>query len=259
MKRIGMFLALAIAGQAQAADSDFQKIADCMRANVPPVLRADNFKIESTDKTGKTRSLEGKFFAQREKDRVRVMLHISEPANVAGASYLVLEKKGADEDDMYVFLPSVNRVRHITGGFANGSLLGTDFSYAEVKQISNAFSGADGKLEGTDKIEGRDVSVITLQPVAAAKSPYSSVKTWVDQQSCLVLKAEFNLGKSVRKRLTVPVEGIKQAGKFWHLSQLQMEDLKLGTHTVITLGGVDSSKEIPASYFSPTAFHVGQH
>ena len=258
MKYASLLLAITLIGPAQAADPDFQKVANCMRASVPPILRAENFQIDSTDKTGKTHSLDGKFFAQREKDRLRVMLHISGPATVAGASYLVIEKKDSDEDDMYVFLPSVNRVRHITGGFANGSLLGTDFSYAEVKQISNAFSGSDGKLDGTEKIDGRDTSVITFKPLAATKSPYSTVKSWVDQQSCLVLKAEFNVGSKVRKRLTVPADSIRQVGKYWHVSRLEMQDLKLGTHTLMTLGGIDSSKEIPSSYFNPASFHVGQ-
>lgn len=258
MKYLVMLLAITLMGTAaQAADSDFQKVVSCMRASVPPVLQAEHFMIEATDKTGKTRVLEGKFFAKRENDRMRVMLNISSPATVAGASYLVIENKDAIEDNMYVFLPTVNRVRHITGAFANGSLLGTDFSYAEIKQITNAFSGSTGKLIGTDKIDGREVSVITLQPPAAVKSPYSSVQAWVDQQSCYLLKAEFNVGKTVRKRLTVPAESIRQSGKFWYLSQLEMQDLKLGTRTVTRLDGVDSSRDIPSSLFDPATFHIG--
>ena len=257
MKYAAILLALTMIGPAQAADPEFQKIMGCMRASVPLLLRADNFQIESTDRSGMTRSLEGKFFAKRDKDRLKVMLRITSPTNVAGASYLVLEGTGTQEDNMYVFLPAVNRVRHVTGSFANGALLGTDFSYAEVKQISNAFTAADGKLEGKDKIEGREANVISLKPLPGLKSPYSSVKAWVDQQSCFVLKAEFYVGSSVRKRMTTPSDGIHQSGKYWYQSELQMEDLKLGTHTIIKLRGVDSTKQIPTSTFSTTSFYVG--
>lgn len=257
MKYAGMLLALALIGPAHATETDFNKVVSCMRSSVPPTLQADNFRIEATDKAGSTRVLEGTFFAKRDNDRMSVMLHISSPSTVAGASYLVREKKNRSEDDMYVFLPSVNRVRHVTGAFANGSLLGTDFSYAEVKQIANAFSGSSGKLEGADKIEGHTVDIITLKPPAVTKSPYSSVKAWIDQESCFVLKAEFNVGKYTRKRMTVPASSISRSGKYWYMSHLEMEDLKLGTHTVMRLSGVNSSKEIPAAYFNPATFHLG--
>jgi hypothetical protein len=258
MKYAVILLALTMMAPVQAADPEFLKTMSCMRASVPPLLRADNFQIESTDRSGVTRLLEGKFFAKREKDRLKVMLHITSPTNVAGASYLVLEGSDTQEDDMYVFLPTVNRVRHVTGSFANGALLGTDFSYAEVKQISNAFTGADGKSEGTDQIDGRKVNVISLEPLRTLRSPYSSVRAWVDQQSCFVLKAEFYVGSTIRKRMTTPGVSIRQSGKYWYQSELQMQDLKLGTHTTMKLQGVDSTKEIPASTFSPTAFHIGR-
>lgn len=257
MKYAGLLLALVLAGSAQAADPAFQNVMSCMRSSVPPMLQADDFRIESTDKTGNTRVLEGKFYAQRNKNLMRIMLRISSPSTVAGASYLVIEKKNASEDDMYVFLPSVGRVRHVTGAFANSSLLGTDFSYAEIKQISNAFSGASGKLEGTDKIDDRDVSVITLKPQASKASAYSTVKAWVDQESCLVLKAEFNAGSNVRKRMTIPAGSIKPSGKYWYLTHIEMQDLKLGTHTVMQLSDVTSEKAIPVGYFNPATFHLG--
>jgi hypothetical protein len=249
--------ALVFSGAAQAGDAGFDKVMNCMRSSVPPMLQAENFQIESTDKAGATRSLQGKFYAKRDGEKLRVKLYITGPSSVAKASYLVIEKQATSEDDMYVFLPSVNRVRHVTGAFANGSLLGTDFSYAEVKEISNAFSGADGQLEGTDKLDGHDVNVISLKPLATQKSPYKSVKAWVDQKSCFVVKAEFNTGNTVRKRLTVPFDHIKQSGKYWYLSQIGMEDLVKGSRTVMYLDGVDSSKDIPSSNFNPATFHLG--
>lgn len=257
MKYSGMLLAVVLTLPAQAADQNFQKIINCMRASVPLTIRADNFEIEATDKAGATRVLKGKLFAKRDKDRMRVMLQISEPSHVAGASYLVLEQANTREDDMYVFLPSVHRVRHVTGAFANGSLLGTDFSYAEVKQISNAFSGAGGKLEGSDTIDGLAVDFITLNPAKAQNSPYSSVKAWVDRKSCLVLRADFYAGETLRKRLTVPVESLKQSGKYWYLSQMDMQDIKEGSHTTLRVGGVQSGKEISSNSFNPSTFYVG--
>jgi hypothetical protein len=258
MKRIGILLALVMMGPVQAADQQFAKIADCMRTNYPPIMKANHFEIESTDRSGVMHKLEGKLYAIKEKNHLKVMLHITAPSNVAGASYLVIESGGNQEDDMYVFLPAINRVRHVTGSFANGSLLGTDFSYAEVKQIVNAFSGASGQVQGTEKLDGRDTHVLSIKPLPALKSPYTTVKAWVDTQNCTLMQAEFNSGTTIRKRLTSPADGIKQSGKYWYQSEVSMQDLRSGTQTIMRLSGVDSTKSISSTNFSPATFYLGQ-
>ena len=207
-------LALGVAGTAHAAD-DAAKVLACMRSNVPTSLRVQQVEFSTADRSGTSSTLKGRLYAEREKAaggsrHVRAMLHLSAPPNLAGAAYLIREKDGDLRDGMYVYLPSVKRVRRVTGSIADGGLMGTSFSYADFKQLQNTFGGASTAYEGTGEIDKRPMHVLAFRPADAKDGGYSLVRSWVDYETCLPLKAEFYEGKDVRKRLVSPVSSLKQ-------------------------------------------------
>ena len=254
-------LGLAVAGLLLAlpamADPAVDKVLECMRANVPPTLRIQEIQMQATDRSGATRTLKGKLYAMRDKGLLRAMVHINEPSDLAGASYLVRETGADRADEMYMFLPAVNRVRRITGASADSSFLGTDFSYNDVKEIENAFSDADGKLEKADQIEQRPVNVMAFRPKADQGSRYSLLRAWVDQKTCVALRVDFLEGQAVRKQLSAPVSALQQSGNYWYLSQAQMQDLKDHTNTRLQVLGVSSGADLATRYFDPHSFYVG--
>ena len=251
-------LLLLVAAAPAFADAEFQKVYGCMRANVPDTIRAQEIEFNSTDRTGASRVIRGRLTAKRDNGLARISIRITAPANVSGAAYLVRERVGNPEDDMFVFLPGVGRVRHITGAFANGSLLGTDFSYADAKLIQNTFTGSDGKLEAASEIDQRPAHVLTLTPSKKMKSPsYTLVRMWLDQKTCVPLKADFYQGTTLRKQLTASANALTQSGKFWYLSQLEMSDLKEGTKTQIKFGNVEGDVKATKEMFDPNGFYKG--
>lgn len=261
MRRWTSLLALMVLAPAHAADN-VQKVLDCMRANVPLAVRAQGIELAATDRAGSTRTLQGTLYALSEQTSsggslVRAMMHINAPASYAGASYLVREAENSAREGMYVYLPSVRRVRRVTGSFADGSLLGTNFSYNDLKLLANSFVGSAAKLEALGEIDQRPVYVLSFKTLAAGGSPYSSVRAWVDQKACVPLKAEFFEGDKLRKRLTAPAAALKQSGSYWYVSEVEMNDLLDGTRTVLRVGNITSTGEVPSRYFNPDLFYLG--
>jgi hypothetical protein len=261
MKSSGILLALAVLAPAYAADNA-QTVLECKRANVPPAIRAQDIELAATDRAGSTRTLKGKLYALSEKTSsggslVRAMLKIEGPASYAGASYLVREAEEAAKEGMFVYLPSVRRVKRVSGSFADGSLLGTNFSYNDLKLLSNSFVGSAAKLEASEEIDHRPVYRLLFRTLPGGGSPYNTVRAWVDQKSCVPLKAEFFEGDSVRKRLTASAGALQQSGKYWYLAEVEMSDLKEGTKTVLKLGKVAGATGLPGRYFSPDLFYLG--
>ena len=141
MKRSHILLALMlIAGTARAGDAATDKVLDCMRGNIPKIMRIQEFELNAVDPAGGERLLRGRLYAQRENDLVKAMVKIKAPADLNNAAYLVRE--GKERDDMFIFLPALNRVRRIMGGSADSPLFGTDLSYNDIKQVQNAFPAA---------------------------------------------------------------------------------------------------------------------
>ncbi len=258
--RIRLFavtLLLLIASAARAADApaSAKSVLACMRANLPDALRVEQVELASSDNGVVIRTLQGKLYAQRHNGLLRSMLHLSGPPQLAGASYLFLER--SDGKEIYLYLPALNRVRRITGAAAGGALFGTDISYSEISQIQNAFSGGAAKLEAPAKLQGRPVNVLVLGADPKQPSGYQKVRVWVDVASCVALKvAAYSDGKIV-KEMTAPAKSLKQVDHHWLATQVTMRDLNRGTQTVVHITGVSSGSKIPSGVFDPHSFYLG--
>lgn len=264
MKRMHRTLAAALAcaalagfaGRAGAADAQVVQIQQCMRANVPPALQIKRLVLEAVDRNGGKRTMKGRLYALREDGLLRSMIKLDEPVDMRGAAYLMRESRNAAEDEMYVFLPALNRVRRIVGGTQDNALFGTDISYADIKQINHAFTGGEVTLEKTVKNQERDAWVLLLKPAPEQQSRFAQIRTWVDQKTCVALKAEFIDASGVRKRFTAPAAALKQAGPHWYVAEALMEDLSAKSSTRLLVTGVTSSDDLPDRYFNPRSFHL---
>ena len=241
-------------GPAHANDAATDKILECMRGNIPKVMRIQEFELNAVDPAGGARLLRGRLFAVRQDDLMRAMVKIKAPPDLNNAAYLVRE--GKERDDMFIFLPALNRVRRIMGGSADSPLFGTDLSYNDIKQVQNAFSGGPVKQEKADVIDAHPVNVLTMTPSAAAKSNYTMIRAWIDQKTCVALKVEFYEGASVRKRLTSPAKSLKQSGPNWYVSEALMEDLRTKSHTTLKITGLSNVEKLSDRYFNATSFYT---
>lgn len=248
------FLALAFTS-AQAQDTPVNKVLDCMRANIPQTVRIQTVEIKAVDRSGGERHLKGRLFGTREKDRVRVMLRIEEPADLKGAAYLVRE--GEKSDEMFLYVPAIRKVRRITGASLDGHLWGTDLSYNDFKQIQNAFSGSSAVLEPAAQYEQRAVDIVSFAPRKEDGTRYKKIRTQVDQKTCVAIKVEFFEQAGVRKALTVKPGDLKQSGPHWYASDIEVSDLKNQSRTHVKVVGVTSGDKLASRYFNPQTFYQG--
>ena len=241
----------AIAADATTSD----KVLQCMRANIPPVVRIQEFELTSVDRTGGSRTLRGRLYATRDGELARVMLLVQAPSDLAGAAYLVREAKSGDE--IYLYLPATRKVRRITGPSQDGKLWGTDLSFNDVKQLQNAYSAATPKLEAPANIEGRLVHVLSMTPRPGDTARYNLVRAWIDQKTCVAIKVEFSDTAGVRKRVLASPKDLKQSGKYWYLSEAEMSDTRDATHTHLKVLDVTNPDKLAERLFNPQTFYLG--
>jgi len=258
MKRLTLILWLSLCGIAHA--DAVQPILECMRSNVPSSLRVQDVELSTTDRTEATRVLRGRIYALREKGaegqgHVRAMLRVLRPDNLAGSAFLLREAAQISDEGMYVYLPSVRRVRRITGEFADGALLGSAFSYQDFKQLQNAFDGLAVAPEAPQVLLERPVHVLSFMALPGSPSAYGRIRAWVDQQTCVPLKVEFYQHQALRKRLDVPVAALKQAKDYWYASEVTIEDLKDGSSSKLRVLAVEGGK-VSKNYFDPERFYL---
>jgi hypothetical protein len=61
----------------------------------------------------------------------RVLVRFTYPNDIAGTGFLVWERPGGD-DDRFLYLPALARVRRITGAERQESFVGSDFTYEDI-------------------------------------------------------------------------------------------------------------------------------
>jgi hypothetical protein len=270
MKRAWMLLGLWAAGAAAAAPPDAaapadpaaQKIVECMRAAVPQHLTVGAFELTTFDRVGGSRTLKGRLFTTRSDSAARsglmhASLRIEAPAEFKGAAYLVQETDDYLRDGMFVYLPAVKRVRRVTGSFADASLMGTNFSYFDFKQLQHAFGDLSATVEGVEHVNGRPAHVLRFKALPGAETRYTAVKAWIDRDTCVAVRGEFYEGAKLAKELSSPMGSLKQAGKVPYVAEYTMLDPGDKTRTVLKVDKLDSDTQPARRYFEPTAFYLG--
>lgn len=253
-----LLLALSLmtaAVSAQAPEPPAQALLDCMRDNMPESLRIQEVKLTTIDRDGGEREMRGRMYGTREDGRVQVMIRIEAPSDLAGAAYLIRE--AGNRDDMYLYLPVINKVRRIRGSSADGKLFGTDLSYSDIKQVQNAYSAAEATLGETSTHGGREVRALSLKP-SDADSLYQRLEMKIDAETCVALSVDFITADGPRKTLRVDPAHLKQSGRYWYAEQVHVHDLLDGTRTRLTVTDVRSDADVSARYFNPRMFYLGR-
>jgi hypothetical protein len=259
MKRVLGILLVSLATPLMALE-DVAAVTACLRETLPTTLRVQQVAFDTVLRDGSQRSLRGRLYAQREAapgpGALRMTLQIEAPEAYAGAAYLLRESADRPSEGMYVYLPAVRRVRQVSGSFADGPLLNTDFSYREFRLLFGSLGDAALQLEAPDTLDGRATAVLAITPPADATTRYTGIRLWVDTESCLPVQAEFREGESLRKRFqALPGSLRKAAGGERYLAVSRMEDLVEQSRTELRVLGVDLEAPVPPQVFDPRGFY----
>lgn len=243
-----------------AQASEALKVIDCMRNNLPPALRAQDVELETVRGTTTLDRLSGELFTQREEQGLQhrishAMLRVNKPDSLRGAAFLLRQTDDFQRDGMFVFMPAIKRVRKVTGTFAGGALLGTSFSYFDFKQLRGAFGDFQPLRMDGEKLDGRDTFRLDFRAEPARDLPYTGVRTWIDQASCLPLRAEFMEGDTVLKRFVTAPNALREQDGYWYASVATLDDYAQNLRTTLRVSNLRTQDHAPEIYFDPERFH----
>ncbi|MGQ0622490.1 MAG: outer membrane lipoprotein-sorting protein [Panacagrimonas sp.] len=226
----------------------------CMKANAPQRISVSDLRLEVEGPDVATRHLTGRLFSQRDEHGLKVMLHIVAPTDLAGVRYLLIEDQ--PDDALYLYLPSLGKVRRLSGAGAESELAGTTLSYQDLRVMIQAVRGASISLSGQGEIAGRKTDILRFVP-AVADSPFRRVIGSMDRESCLLLRAEFQDSAGTVKTWDIDPASLQRSGTRWYATSARMEDLKRRTRARLSLGGVRIDIKAPARLFDPRSFYKG--
>jgi hypothetical protein len=224
-------------------------IRDCLESNLPEATAMQSIELRARDRSGYEQVLEADVYWKRfEDDRARVLMYFSEPVDIRGARFLVIQNE--PQNDMYIYMPGLFKVRKITSRKISNSIMGTDFSYEDFERLHGILTDLKAEQFPDGTLSGREVYVFNSYP--SGESGYEKIGTQIDKQTCVALKMElFEKGRKLRKELTIDPAGIRKEGNIHVPTDILMRDLRDKTETRLVVKNVSTGIELEDSLFDP--------
>jgi hypothetical protein len=149
------------------------------------------------------------------------------PADVRNTAYMSFDWDDASkEDDSWLYLPALQKVKRVAAGDKSGSFMGSDFTYSDINGIEiGDWDYTFAKEDGV--VEGHDVWIIQGLPKPSAKAKvleetgYLKSLMWIRKDNFMLVKGKYWV-KEGRKVKYFKAEDIKQVDNIWTAHTLTM-------------------------------------
>lgn len=274
---VGVLLSVLISQRVEAAEQDMLNTPETLEIidKINSVPDGDfvsrNLTMTLIDKRGKKRIRHTKAYRKYFGDEKRTILFYQKPTNVKGTSFLTFDYPDPSvDDDQWLYLPALRKVRRISASDRGDYFLGTDFTYEDIK--------LEGKIELADydhrilreeilSLKNSDSKVESLNTVVLEGLPksseianelgYGKTEFWVDTETWLIRKAIYwdtknNLLKTLEITDVSSIDGILTRHR------LSVKNSKTGHFSEFVFSDVDYKSAVKDSLFSQRAMKRGR-
>jgi outer membrane lipoprotein-sorting protein len=162
-------------------------------------------------------------------DGDKSLIIFDDPKDVQGTALLTFSHKVAD-DDRWLYLPAVKRVKRIASDNKSGPFMGSEFAYEDLG--SQEVEKYTYKYVRDETLDGQDCFVTERYPVDK-NSGYTRQVVWMDKIEYRPLKIEFyDRKQSLLKTLTFN-EYKKYLDQYWRPLKLDMVNHQSGKSTTL--------------------------
>ncbi|MCP3923874.1 MAG: outer membrane lipoprotein-sorting protein [Desulfobacterales bacterium] len=155
------------------------------------------------------------------------------PADVRNTTYMSFDWDDEDkEDDSWLYLPALKKIKRIASSDKSGSFMGSDFTYSDI----NGMEIEDWKYKFKKKskmINGFDTWVIEGKPIKDKKTKvinetgYIKTNLWIRKDNFMLVKGKYWVKKG-RKIKYFKADKIKKINNIWTSTKLSMITTKKG-------------------------------
>jgi len=209
---------LSIAQEADIRDLGFKDFT----ANMLMILKNKNGQESNREMRIKTLEVEA--------DGDKNLFVFDNPKDVKGTAFLSFTHK-FDNDEQWMYLPALKRVKRISSQNKSGSFMGSEFSYEDMSNPE--VEKYTYKWIRDEVYDGMESYVVESYPVDKDNSGYTRMLSWIDKSEYRFLKVEYYDRKTSHLK-TMTISGYNQyAGKHWRADEFNMVNHQNGKSTQI--------------------------
>ncbi|UXY15887.1 outer membrane lipoprotein-sorting protein [Chitiniphilus purpureus] len=210
------------------------------------------FVLESKDGGKRTRKASMTSKLQDNGTDTMRLVRFEAPADIKGTATLLIEKRAAD-DDMWVYLPAMKRVRRLVASNKKDSFIGTDFSYGDV--MGHKVGDWKHTLLSEQTKDGIAYFVIESIPASdatRADSGYGKRVSWVrkDNWVAALVETQDTGGQPYKRFVFSDIQKVDAANNKWQPMKAVGSNLQSGHTTTITFASFKVGEPVAETTFS---------
>lgn len=179
------------------------------------------------DKKERQRSRQLKQYAKEYQDTKKYMAHFLTPADLKDTVYINYDwSQSGREDDSWLYLPALNKVKRISSEDRSGAFLGSDFSYADISGFELDWYDYT-LLQDSEMVDGHDCWIIEYKAKDQFKEKVLSttgdlkVQTWVRKDIFFQVKSKIWKARGDKIKYFI-ASNIEQVDGIWTSKRMQM-------------------------------------
>ncbi len=184
-----------------------------------------------------------------EGDGDKTMIIFNTPKDVKGTALLSFTHKQGD-DDQWLYLPAIKRVKRIASRNKSGPFVGSEFAYEDL--TSQEVEKFTYSYVRDDSIDGTDVWVVNYDPVDP-NSGYSVREVWISKQDIRFEQVKFfDRKKDLLKTLRWSNYTLYK-DRYWRAQKMHMVNNQKGNETVLIWSDYSFDNDFTDNDFSQQA------
>lgn len=131
------------------------------------------------------------YSSETEDELNRMLMRFKVPADVKGTGFLTLETTG-DDDEQYLYLPALRRVKKIASSGSGGNFMGSDFTYYDIGMPE--LEDFNYKLRGEEEKKGQlsyKIECIPATEKIRDDTGYGKIIRWVEKERLNTIYSEY--------------------------------------------------------------------
>ena len=220
-----------------------------------------NMKMILIDKNGKKRVRNLKTFTKdKGEDKLKLMFFLT-PADVKDTAFLTYDyEDSSKDDDQWLYLPELQKVKRIASSDKSSSFMGSDFTYSDM--TSRNVQDYNYKIMKEPTIKGHKTWQMLVTPKSEKtinETGYTKSIVFIRQDNFVIIQAlnYIKLGKKLKYMMVNKLEKIDGVWTTLEMQMVTKKSKKTLHKTIFKFSDIKYNQNLKESLFSTRTLEKG--
>jgi len=189
----------------------------------------------------------------------KMITYFTKPANISDTALLTFDYDAPKaDDDQWLYLPALKKVRRISSSDRGDYFMGTDFTFEDMKQTPE-LQDYHWELLGSKTIDNHDCWMVEGKPVSdevARELGYSRMIQYVRKDNDFAILVDY-WDQAGRELKHLRVHSLKKIQGVWSPEKIEMTNIQSNHKTVLEFANQVYNKGIKNKLFTQRSLKRG--